>query len=104
MPLARNKIIINGGGGGGNQAVINGNAKGIERVYDNAAFLAEELEDMDLLKEPEALRFKERMEKLCDPFHLAQKEYQAAQLMHKDGVEKLVEDMRNYIDGKILNP
>jgi len=104
MPLARNKIILNGGGGGGNNAVIGGNAKGLKKVYENAEFLADELETNGWLKEPDALKFKERMEGLCTPFHATQKAYQKAQLDHKDGVEALVEDMRNYIDKKLLQP
>lgn len=104
MPYVQDKIIINSKGGSGNNAVISGNAKGIDRVLEGAEIMGDEIASNGWLTEAEALNFKGRMEKLCDAFHAAQKIYQHAQLDYKDGVEALVDDMRNWIDKKLMTP
>ena len=112
MPLARDKILINGGGGGGNSPVrgdIEGNhvvvcAYNAALIYafSTAEMVAKEIEEHGWEKEPEAIAFRDAQTKLCLEIENAQASYTQLQAAHVQAERALVTKMSAWLDSKIL--
>jgi hypothetical protein len=84
MPYAKNKIIINTGR-------VNGRNADIHAAHEVLLSYGDEMEINDWLKHPEAIAFKERMEKFCAA-------YDPAQAAYRDECWQLADDMRQFMD------
>lgn len=89
MPGVKNKIIINTGR-------VSGRNADIHSAHETLAIYGDELEAHNLLGTPEALAFRDRMEKLCEPYDKAQKKYD-------EGCWELANDMRKFIDSQLFS-
>lgn len=101
MPYAKNKFIINHGGLRSFWRIIKGWAGGLDEVMDSASFLGDEMEENDLLQDPEALAFLAEQEldcaeidSACERFIKAQAKFHSRQMDRNDR-------MRRWIDKKL---
>ena len=88
----------------GNSARIKGNDKAIRGSYRAARMLAEEIEDIGLLHDPDALGFLARQEQMCDEIDNAQEAYLKSQTEHLHAMRRFVDDMRRWLDTKLTKP
>lgn len=87
MPGIIDKIYYNSG-------KVQARDGSIHKAHEVMAKHADELKDQ--LGTPEALAFRDRMEKLCEPYDRAQKKYD-------EGCWELANDMRKFIDSQLFS-
>lgn len=104
MPLARDKILINSGDIAGDDAISAGNAEAIQQAYAGALILATEIHEKGWDKEPDALDFLKRQEHLCAQYEGDYYEHHEHQRDHLKQMRALTNDMRLWLDKRLLKP
>lgn len=104
MPGVIDKIRINSGDIAADDEMSQGNARAIQRIYENAAMLGEEIKAHGWLWEPDVKDFQARQENLCQQYEGDCYNYHEHQHKHITQMRELVNDMRVWLDKKLQQP
>lgn len=104
MPSVRDKLILNGGGLAAGDCAVAGNADGLQEQFATAGVIAREIADAGLLWHADVSAFTTKLEGICKEADDAQDHYIGKQNKCRLAVRELTDEMRVWLDKRLLPP